>query len=110
MSIQRPQVIFDQNDNLLRVIGLKNKSTGSFINAGVTATADLVPEGTTSVITGSAISLSYVAASDGNWEGTYPDTLALTVGAALTARITVNAGAGLQGYWELPVDVRTRTA
>jgi len=91
---------------LLGALGLQNKQDSTFFNAA-TVSADLVLRGDTSVITGSAISLSYVAASSGIYYGTFPITVSVATEAKLTARITALEG-GITGYWELDVVARLR--
>lgn len=94
------------NSMLLGALGLQNKQDSAFFNAATVA-ADLVARGETSVITNSGISLTYVAASDGDYYGTYPITVSVTEGQRLTARITA-IESGVTGYWELDLVVRLR--
>ena len=68
------------NDNSIRVRGLKNTDTGSYMNACTTATWELrtaADGGGTQVSSGS---MAYVAASNGEWLGGIDDAVSLTVG------------------------------
>jgi hypothetical protein len=97
------------NSNLVRITGLANDATGAYINGGVTVTADIVPQGGTTVVTdGGPISLSYVAASDGIWQGVFSDNLVIVDGERYTCRVTADGGEFLTGHWELPLLAKVR--
>lgn len=104
------KVIFYLNDNLFEILGLKNAETDAYINNGVTAiTLDLVLKSDGSAITGATgLSLTYRAASNGEWVTTIPDTASISRSAKYLAKITANSGAGLQGYWEIDVQSQVR--
>ncbi len=106
MSIQ---VIFYANDNLFELLGLKNAETGAFINAGATITLDLHKKSDDSAVTGAtALTMTYRAGSNGEYVTTIPDTASVDRNERYIAKITANAGAGLQGYWEIQVQSQVR--
>ena len=101
------EVIFDMNDNLLKVEGLRDDqaAAGVFLNAA-TLSADVKDEDDVLIV--AVASLSYVTSSDGNYTGTIPDTTVFTKNTRGIVEITANAGVGLQGFWTLAFRVRTR--
>ena len=100
------EIIYVDNDNLLRVT-LKNKSDDTFINDASPVQADeLLNESSVDVL-GEALALSYVAASDGRYEGTLQNTLTLTVGETYTLKIT-GTGDSLQFTIYESLKARTR--
>lgn len=104
------EVIYDANDMLLSVTGLRNAATAAYLNSA-TVTATLVDAlGVT--VTGQSfpLTLAYVASSNGNYRGTLEDTLNTIVGDILTAQVTADAGPALRGYWEVPCQVQTRVS
>jgi hypothetical protein len=72
--------IYINNDNRVVLTGLKNESTGNFEN-GATVTMTLY-DSTGTAVTGQSwpATLTYIAASSGNYEGTLDDGLSLTDG------------------------------
>jgi len=54
------------------------------------------------------LTLSYEDGSNGDYSGTIDEGLSVTAGDLLTAKITATSGSD-QGYWEVPVEVLTRT-
>lgn len=105
------QAFWDLNDNLLKVRGVKDISRDSFIN-DATGSVTLV-DNTDTEITGQTwpLALAYVPNSDGDYQATLIDTLSTTalIGTQVTAKITIDGGAGFKGYWEVAFDVKTRT-
>ena len=99
------------NDNLLTAVGLQNEVSGAYLNSA-TVTVTLVDADGTEVAGETwPLTMDYVAASDGNYRATLTDTLSalLSSGVDLVAQITANGGAGLNGYWEIPILTATRT-
>jgi len=92
-------VIYEGNDTIIEVKGLKNEVSGDYINA---ATVAVTLTDTTGVeVTGETwpLAMSYVTGSNGKYRATLADTLSLTVGTRYEATISANAGAGLQAKW-----------
>ena len=84
------EIVFVENDNLLRVDLLRNKSTDAFINDATVQVDELLDKGDADVL-GGALTMNYVASSDGRYEATLQDTLSLTAGEHYTAKITGTA-------------------
>ena len=102
------ELLFQANDNILELEGLKNDATGAFIN-GATVTVTLVDSDDTNVVGQTwPTTLLYVAASDGIYRATLQDVLTLVPDAKYTAKVTADGGAGLLGFFELPVVARIR--
>lgn len=102
--------IYISNDNVITLVGLQNAlDTANYLNAAA-VTVTLVDSDDVDVVGETwPLTMDYVAASDGNYRATLADTLTLSAG-EYVAQVNANAGAGLQGYWELPVTVQKRTA
>ena len=101
-------LIFIGNDNLITVDGVEDESTGLFINtATVTMT---LQDSTPADVAGQVFpaALTYVAASDGTYQGTLEDTLSLTTSEQYTLIVDIDAGAGLIAHFEIPTRALTR--
>lgn len=96
------------NDNRILIEGLLNKAASTYLNSA-TVTVTLV-DSTGAQVSGQSwpTTMSYIAASDGDYAGTLEDALSLTEHAWYTAQVTANGGAGLLGYWELAVQAKVR--
>ena len=102
-----PEVIFDQNDNLVELNGLTNVQTGAFINSA-TVTGSLFDETGTVVPGADGFGLNYVTDSDGDYVGTLADSLTLNTNRFYTLVVDADAGSGLKGHWEIEAIVRKR--
>ena len=105
MSIQ---VIYDANSQLITVDGLTNVVDGAYVNDAACTVefldaADQQLPGETWPVT-----LAYVLASDGKYQGMVSAAVSYTVGNPITAHIRADAGAGLVGDWSIPCRVVTR--
>lgn len=96
------------NDNQLRLDGLRDADDEYINDATVACTG--VEDADGNAVTGDTFpkTLTYVAASDGNYRGTLQQTLALVDGESYVATITADGG-GLQGEWRVPFTARART-
>ena len=103
------EVVYLSNDNVIELNGLKNASTDAFLNSA-TVTFTLKDSAGTAVTDADTITMSYVASSDGIYRGTLIDTVSLSKNTLYTCEITANAGAGLQGFWIVPVRALDRHA
>ena len=102
--------LYIDNDNLLSVTGLKNASSGSYMN-DATVTATLV-DSTGTTVTGQTfpVTLSYVADTDGNYQATLEDALSLNEGSVYTATISATTSSGLSASWQMTMKAIKRTA
>jgi hypothetical protein len=100
--------IYLSNDNLLSVEGLKNSSSGSFMN-DATVTATLKDSSGTSV-SGQTfpVTLSYIAASDGNYQTTLENTLSMVEDSIYTATIAATSSGGLYATWDFNLTATKR--
>lgn len=94
------------SDNRLSLVGLKNASTGVFIN-NATVTCTLINK-SGNQLTGQSwpLSMGYVGASNGDYAGVLSASLVLVAGDIILAQVTADAGAGLKRYWQVPLTVR----
>lgn len=98
------------NDHTLEVTGLQDElSPLSYLNAA-TVTAR-IKNTNDSDVTGETwpITLSYVAASNGNYRGNISDAIAFLNGAFYIVEITADAGSGLLAFWRKEVVAQYRT-
>ena len=79
------EVLAINSDNLVRLDGLTNASSGAYINNATVTFVLLDASGATVV---SSTSMPFVASSNGRYEGTIPYTTALTLNAFYTLQIT----------------------
>lgn len=106
----KPRVLYYLNDNLIQITGLQNKSSSAYLNSATVTAKIMGPGGSTALVAGSSsITMSYSTGSNGNYEGTSPDTTSVVLNKFYSAVITANAGAGLQGRWKIPLHVVDRT-
>ena len=95
------------NDNLIKLVGLKNEVTGLFVNDAV-VTATLF-DSLNNEVPGQTwpVTLVFVTASNGDYQATLQDTVQITAG--IFYRLQINAdGQGLQAQWEPMVEAVTR--
>lgn len=86
------------SDNWVTVEGLKTKSlAGDTIENAATVTAQVKDTAGNNV--GSAATLSYVAASNGDYEGTLADDTPIIQGTDYDVVVTADAGAGKRAVW-----------
>ena len=79
--------IYISASNLIEISGLKDASNGNYVNTA-TVTFTLKNSGNSVVSGASAVSMTYVAASNGKYQGTLPNTVSLTEGAKYWLEIT----------------------
>jgi hypothetical protein len=84
------EVLSINSTNLVRLDALTNSSSGSFVNSA-TVTFSLKDAGGNIVGGLSGVSMPYVASSNGRYEGTIPNSTALTLNALYTIEITATA-------------------
>lgn len=104
----RALAYFGQNDTIveLRHLRLASDPVGTYVTSG-TITADVYDTIAAAVVSGSAISLTYVATSDGTWRGVLPYTLALNATGDYLLRVTAVCS-GSHGYWEPSLTLQTQ--
>lgn len=97
------KLLYFKADNLIELLGLRRADDETvFLNAA-TVTAQIKDTSGTNI--GGSITMAYVAASNGNYRGTIDDTIAVTEDTEVRAEVSANAGAGLQGFWNVPLHV-----
>lgn len=101
--------LYISNDNVLTLVGLQNSVSAAYLNAATVTVTLVDSEGTDIAGETWPVSMAYVASSDGNYRATLVDTLTgLTDADVVTAKVTADGGAGLNGYWEVPLTAATR--
>ncbi len=110
MAAFTDQVIFYQNDMLIEIDGLRDvlAAPATFLNAATVTVTLIDDEGNQVAGETWPLSMAYVAASNGIYRATLVDMLTVVKNAQYTAQVSANGGAGLQGYWELPLTVKLR--
>ena len=102
------KILYDGNDHIVEVRGLKNVATGEYINdATVQAT---LKDSEDANVSGQSwpTTLSYVTGSNGKYRATLEDGLSLTVGDRYTAEITADGGDGLKAKWSVDLLCKAR--
>ncbi len=100
-------VMFEDNDMLVEVDGLQDSSDDSYLNAA-TVTATLKDENGAEVSGQSMpITLGYVAASNGKYQGVLDAAVDLDEGDTGTIEISAAEGT-LEAFWELSYTCRRR--
>ena len=101
------KAFYNLNDNLVRIEGLRDASAGgAYLNAA-TVTATLNDPSGDPITGATAIGMSYVSNSEGDYEGVLQSTISVTDGLKYTLVIDAVQG-GAVGHWEVKVEVVTR--
>ncbi len=99
--------IYVNNDNAVTVNGLKDLTTDTFINDAV-VNATLQDCDGNNIAGGSwPVTLSYIAASDGEYRGVIQDTVNIVADTMYQILITA-VGNGFQAEWTTPVKALVR--
>ena len=101
-------VIFYGNDMVLELTDLTNEVTG--VNANAATVTVSLTDANGIAVTGDTFPkvMTYVTGSNGVYRTGLLDTLSLIRGARYIAKISADAGAGLQGYWEKDLICKVR--
>ncbi len=83
--------IYISADNLVEWDGLKDASNGNYLNSA-TVTFTLKDSAGTAVTGASAIAMTYVALSNGKYQGTLESTVSLTEGGKYWLEVTATSG------------------
>ncbi len=102
------EALYISNDNLLRVSGLRDDSTGAYINTA-TVTVTLKDSGG-SPVSGQAwpLTLAHVTGTNGRYQGTLEETLVLVADTEYTAEIDAVL-VDLKAHWEFSLEAKVRT-
>lgn len=103
--------IYISSDNLLTVDALYDSVAGDYVN-DATVTATVVDRGGNEVSGQSwPVTLSYVALSDGKYQGVLADSMSVSKGKTYEVRVSVDGGAGkaLEIRRRLKADYKTWT-
>ena len=98
-------VLLYKNDNLIEVDELKDEVSGDFLNL---ATVTAVLKDAAGATIGSSITLTFVAGSNGKYQGNVPDDLAVSLGDRITAEITADDGTDKRAFWIVGLVVEKR--
>jgi len=79
------------SDNLVQVDELTNEQTDAYVN-DATITMTLRNSSLTAISGAEDLSVGYVAASDGRYQGLLPDTLTLTAGSQYYLDVSITSG------------------
>ena len=111
-SLQVADLLYLQNDNDIKISGLRDSDSGSYLNAETLTYAIVNEAGTT--VTGATGTLTYQAASDGDYLGVVDasvmvltGTVPFTLTGTFFVEVTVS-GSGYDGFWRREVTVGYR--
>ena len=101
-------LIYEDNENLVEIAGLRNSATDAYINDATVAVT--IKDAAGNTVSGDTFpkTMAYVAASNGTYQAMLSDLLVLTPGRHYTAEITASSG-GIDARWEIPLRSATRT-
>lgn len=104
------EVLWKDNDNLVELRGLTNAATGAYVNDAIVTLTE-IKDAAGATVSGVTFpkSMSYVAASNGNYQAAVDKALVLVAGRNYTAVIDA-AASGIEGHWEIPLACKVRTA
>lgn len=99
-------LLFNKNDQKVKLTGLKDKDTGAFKN-GAAVTATLKDKDGVAVTGFDNITLDYVGASDGDYTGTVTQAFDPAGGGGYTIHLDASEGSA-DAHWEVPCSVEVR--
>lgn len=97
------------NTNLLQLVGLANRITGEAINDATVTVTIVDAQGEPISETGWPLEMVYQPQSDGDYRAELPADLNLSPGRSYRAEIHADGGAGLIGFWSVPIIAKVRT-
>lgn len=92
-------VLYIDNTNNVWIDGLSNDVTGAFINNATCVIVEVLDADGNQVSGTANISMTYKAASNGDYYGALPYTVALTEGAFYTVRVRATDTDNNRGEW-----------
>lgn len=95
-------ILFVANSNLLRVDGLKDESSGGYINDADVEVTLKDANGVEVVGASWPIAASYITGSNGRYEAVLPHGLSLAVAALYSAEIVATKGASVANWTATP--------
>ena len=98
--------LFVGNDNLIELLGFRKAVDSSYLNSA-TVTANLYEADKTTLVAG-PLTMTYVAASNGDYRGNIADTVSLTAGKQYHLEVSADGGTDLQGKWVGPIIAEDR--
>ena len=106
MPICSLMYLYPLNTQVLNIIGLQDITTGDFLNSA-TVTASLYDENGNIDPVINDLPLGYLPATNGQYQGTVPDTFNASLGGGYRMVITA-VQAGIQAQFTIPAQVRLR--
>ncbi len=101
------QIVYRSNDHLIKLTGLQDSSDDTFVNdATVTLTMKDINDVNVVGISW-PLAMAYVAASNGDYEGTIDKALVITPETRYFAEVTIVSGTR-DAFFELPVQAQKR--
>lgn len=92
--------LYIDNSNVIQIRGLRNAVTGNYVN-NATASFTVFRNGS-AISGGSAIAMTYIGGSNGNYFGVLPETADLS-NAVHQVVITVDGGVNADSVWTITV-------
>lgn len=96
------------NDQVIELLGARDAVTGDYLNSKTVTCTVKDSDGVN--VSGETwpITLSYIAASNGDYRGTLEDGLALEDGNTYIVEVHIDAGSDLIGFWRFEVVAQYR--
>jgi hypothetical protein len=102
-----PQIFYPLNSTVISVTGLQDFLSGAYLDAATVAATLMDEKGNADPVINS-LPLTYIPASNGNYQGIVPNTFNATVGSRYQLKITALQGLE-QAVWTFDAAVRFRT-
>lgn len=103
------QIIFLNNDTIIELSDLTNGVTGAYLDLATVSVTLKDADGVEVVGAVWPMTMDYVAGSNGKYRATLPAALSLVKRGEYVAEVSASAGAGLEGYWEIPLVCQQRS-
>lgn len=99
--------LYPLNTQIIEIDGVLDTVSGGFLN-NATAMATLLDNFGRPDAVINDLPMSYIANSNGSYQGVVPDSFNAALGSGYTLVITVTAGS-VQSQWSIPTQVKLRT-
>lgn len=103
------QVLFAGNDMVVKIVGLKDETLGTFVNNATVTCRVKDSDGVELAGITFPVTLGYEPGSDGNYSGVLEAALAVAIGDKVMVEIAVDAGVAGVGLWQMLALVQRRS-
>lgn len=102
------EVLFSHNDHTIKLLGLKDGKTGNFVNNATVEATIYNSRGEPLAGVTWPIPMSYVADSDGDYQGDLDEEFVASLGSGYYMITDASAAPDVKGRWRTPIRVENR--